>query len=211
MRGFLLGLANGTICLAYCAPVIVPYFLGEGQTVRRNYLELGQFLTGRLIGYLLFAILAWSLSLLLPEHNNYREMIFGASYILLAGVLVYYCFRKSKSLCAAEFLKGSLPKLLANNQLLLPLSLGFLTGLNLCPPFLLAFTSAVSGGSLWSSLVFFGTFFLGTSIFFVPIPILGVMKRTEVLQTIGKMAAGVIGCYYFYMGIIIILGGIQKL
>lgn len=213
MRGFLLGLANGTVCLAYCAPVIVPYFLGEGQTLRRNYLELGQFLAGRLLGYLLFAVLAWSLSLLVAGHNaaraRDREMIFGASYILLAGLLVYYCFRKTKSFCAAERFQGFLPGWFSNHRFLLPVTMGFLTGLNLCPPFLLAFTSAVSGGGLWSSLAFFSTFFLGTSLFFIPVPILGIVKRTAVLRTIGKMAAGVIGCYYLYQGILILTGGIQ--
>jgi len=210
MKGFLLGLANGTVCLAYCAPVIVPYLLGEGQTLYRNYLELGKFLVGRLLGYLLFAVLAWSLSLLVAGRSAYREMIFGASYILLAGLLIYYCFRKTKSFCAAEHFQGFLSGWFAANRFLLPLVMGFLTGLNLCPPFLLAFTSAVSGGSLWSSLAFFSAFFLGTSLFFIPVPILGIVKRTAVLRTIGKMAAGIIGCYYLYQGIIIFIGGIQK-
>jgi sulfite exporter TauE/SafE len=211
MKGFLLGLANGTVCLAYCAPVIVPYLLGEGQGIRRNYIELGLLLMGRLLGYLLFATLAWALGLLVTGHNVYREILFGISYILLAGLLIYYCFKKQKALCAGEYFKGSLPKLIAGKRPLLPLILGFLTGLNLCPPLLLAFTNAVSGGSLWSSLVFFGAFFLGTSVFFVPVPFLGLLKRTEVLRSIGKMAAGIIGGYYCYLGIIILIGGIQQL
>lgn len=59
LQGFLLGLANGSSCLAYCAPVFVPYLLAEGQSVRRNVLALLQFLTGRLAGYALFAAVAW--------------------------------------------------------------------------------------------------------------------------------------------------------
>lgn len=211
MRGFLLGLASGTVCLAYCAPVIVPYLLGEGQTIRRNYLELGQFLIGRLLGYLIFAVLAWALGLLIKEHEAFRETIFGASYIFLAGLLIYYCFRRPKNLCAAEYFKGFLPGFLANQRSFLPVVFGLLTGLNLCPPFLLAFTSAASGGSLWSSLAFFGAFFLGTSVFFVPIPFLGLLKRNEALRSVGKMAAGIIGSYYFCTGILILIGGIKKL
>jgi sulfite exporter TauE/SafE len=211
MRGFLLGLANGTVCLAYCAPVIVPYLLGEGQSVKRNYLELAQFLIGRLLGYLIFAVLAWLLGILVKEHQAFRETIFGASYILLSGLLIYYCFRKPKSLCAVEYCKGLMPVLISGRHYFLPLVLGFLTGLNLCPPFLLAFTNAVSVGSFWNSIAFFGAFFLGTSVFFVPVPILGLLKRNEVLRNIGKMAAGVIGIYYFCMGIFILIGGIKQL
>lgn len=58
MKGFLLGLANGTSCLTLCAPVLVPYLLNEGDNVRRSLVTLGKFLTGRLLGYLVFGLLA---------------------------------------------------------------------------------------------------------------------------------------------------------
>ncbi len=211
MKGFLLGLANGTVCLSYCAPVLVPYLLGQGQTVRRNYLDLARFLVGRLLGYLFFAILAWALGLLVDQNSIYRELLFGVSYCLLAGLLVYFCFRKSPNLCAAEYTKGILPGFVKRSSVLLPVVLGILTGLNLCPPFLLAFTTALSGGNLLASILFFSTFFLGTSIFFIPIPFMGLIKQKSVVQTIGKMAAGLIGVYYFGMGILILIGGVHKL
>lgn len=211
MKGFLLGLANGTVCLSYCAPVLVPYLLGQGQTVRRNYLDLGRFLLGRLSGYLIFAVLAWWLSLLIKDNSVYRELLFGGSYCLLAGLLIYYCFRKAPNLCAAEYAKGILPGFITRSVFLLPFALGLLTGLNLCPPLLLAFTSAASGGGLWSSLLFFAAFFVGTSVFFIPVPFMGLIKRKEALQTIGKMASGLIGVYYFCMGIVILIGGVHQL
>lgn len=211
MKGFLLGLANGTICLAYCTPVLIPFLLGEGQTIRRNYLELSQFLLGRLFGYIIFAILAWALNLLVLQQNGLRNLILGISYCFLAVLLIFYCFNKTKSFCAAEHVNQRLPRFLTNNHILFPISFGFLTGLNLCPPFLLAFTSAIAGGSLVNSLIFFSTFFLGTSLYFIPLPVLGLFNRREVLKTVGKFAAGIIGCYYFYLGILILGGGILKL
>ncbi len=211
MKGFLLGLANGTVCLSTCAPVLVPYLLGQGQTVRRNYLDLGRFLAGRLLGYLIFAVLAWWLSLLVEGNSVHRELLFGVSYCLLALLLVYYCFRKTPKLCAAESAKGIIPGFITRSSFLLPFTLGLLTGLNLCPPLLLAFTSAASGGGLWSSLLFFSAFFLGTSVFFIPIPFMGLIKGKEAVRIVGKMAAGLIGAYYFWMGILIIIGGVHQL
>jgi hypothetical protein len=207
MRGFLLGLANGTICLAYCAPVVIPYLLGEGRSIKGNYWLLGQFLIGRLFGYLIFAVFAWALGLFLAT-SKLRDLIFGLCYLILAGFLIYYCFKKSKGLCAAEYFKGLMGKRFAIHHFL-PIILGFLTGVNLCPPFLLAFTSAVSAISLLSALAFFSTFFLGTLVFFVPIPFLGFWKQNQVCQWIGKMAAGIIGVYYFIMGILILIGGMK--
>ena len=60
MQGFLLGLAVAPTCLAYCVPVVVPYLLGEGRERSAPVrLRHGQFLGGRLCGYLAFAVLAW--------------------------------------------------------------------------------------------------------------------------------------------------------
>lgn len=211
MKGFLLGLVNGTVCLASCAPVLAPYLLGQGQTVRRNYLDLGRFLAGRLIGYLFLAVLAWSLGLLVDQKSVYREIIFGGSYCFLAGLLIYYSLSKETGLCAMGIVKGGLPGFIKKSSLLLPFALGLFTGLNLCPPLLMAITGAASEGNLLESLFFFGAFFLGTSIFFLPIPFMGLLKRKEALQTIGKMAAGLIGVYYLGMGVLILVGGVRQL
>jgi hypothetical protein len=75
----------------------------------------------------------------------------------------------------------------------------------------MAITGAASEGNLLESLFFFGAFFLGTSIFFLPIPFMGLLKRKEALQTIGKMAAGLIGVYYLGMGVLILVGGVRQL
>ena len=53
MQGFFLGLANGTSCLALCAPVLIPFLLSEGNNVGQNLVTLLKFLGGRLGGYLL--------------------------------------------------------------------------------------------------------------------------------------------------------------
>jgi len=210
MRGFMLGLASGTVCLAYCSPVIVPYMLGEGQSIKSNYFGLAGFLMGRLAGYLVFAVIAWMIGLLITKHQAYLEIFLGLSYIILAVLLVYYCFGRLKNRCAVEHFKGIFSGFWASHRFFLPVSFGFFTGFNLCPPFLLAFTSATSGHTLGSALIFFSFFFLGTSVFFLPVPFIGIWKRNQVLTNVGKMAAGIIGSYYFLRGIMILIGGSSR-
>ena len=48
VNGLMLGLANGATCLAACAPMLVPLFLGESQRPRNNWGLLARFLGGRL-------------------------------------------------------------------------------------------------------------------------------------------------------------------
>jgi hypothetical protein len=90
---------------------------------------------------------------------------------------------------------------------LLPVAAGFATGLSFCPPFLLAFTGAAGEASLPATMLFFFSFFLGTSLLFVLAPLVGVFSRFPVLQIVGKMAAGLMGFYYLYSGVILLAGG----
>ncbi len=215
MHGFLLGLANGVTCLAYCAPVLIPLMLGEGQKTGQNWRMLGKFLGGRLAGYLLFGLLAWLLGRMILGAPAYRNLILGAAYVILAALLAAYGLSEARPMrpspvaCAGS-LKGA-RKFLRQWPALLPLGLGFLTGLNLCPPFLLAFTSAASAGSLGASLIFFLTFFAGTSLYFLPMAFVGLMSRVNALRTVGKLAAVLMALYYAYSGIIYLAGGIVQL
>jgi sulfite exporter TauE/SafE len=98
--GFILGLSNGVTCIATCAPVLIPYLLGEGKGIVRNYWVTRQFLFGRLLGYLLFAILAWTISSIVLQDASRRYVIIGIAYVLFSGLLISYgFFRKTDGLC----------------------------------------------------------------------------------------------------------------
>jgi hypothetical protein len=206
MQGLLLGLANGSLCITYCAPVLIPYMLGEGKTVRQNACVLGQFLAGRLVGCLCFALLAWVTSLIILHNMAYRNVIFGVVYIGLALLLFIYSVSKPRKICAVNSSKPFLEHVAAKWPTLLPVGLGLLTGLNICPPFLLIFTEAVNAESLMKSLFFFFMFFLGTSVYFLPIPLLGVLRSFPQVKTVGKMTAAIIALYYLYVGLTMIGG-----
>ena len=210
LDGFILGLSNGVACIATCAPVLIPYLLGEGKGIVRNYWVIGQFLFGRLLGYLLFAFLAWTVSSAILQEASQRNMIIGVAYILFSGLLIFYgFFKKTNATCEAACNKNKYQRLLAIWPALLPAAAGFATGLSFCPPFLLAFTGAAEQTSLMMSLLFFFSFFLGTSMLFVLAPFVGVFSRFSVLQIVGKMAAGIMGLYYLYSGSIMLIGGLK--
>ena len=205
LDAFILGLSNGVACIATCAPVLIPYLLGEGKGIIRNYWVTGQFLFGRLIGYLLFAVLAWSVSRTILQEGNSRNIIIGFAYIVFSALLIFYgFFKKKNSSCHAACNTSRYQRLLSACPALLPFAAGFATGLNFCPPFLLAFTGAADQTSLCMSLLFFFYFFLGTSVLFVFAPFIGAFKKFSVLQIVGKMAAGIMGLYYLYSGIIML-------
>ena len=209
MQGLILGLANGTVCLAYCAPVLVPYLLAGAGGVRQNSFILLQFLGGRLGGYLAFGALAWMAGELVGGVTPFRPLIFGAAYVGLALLLALHALSPLRAACAASApgIRGWMrrwPRLVAAG-------LGFLTGLNLCPPFLLAVTDAASTGSLAQSLAFFFAFFLGTSVYFLPVPFIGHFNYAVSLRTIGRFAAALMALFYLYSGAILLAGGASQL
>lgn len=214
ISGFFLGVANGITCLATCAAVLVPLFLGEGQRLKENSLLLGKFLAGRLAGYLLFGVLAWAANWVILHEPAARSVIFGATYFLLAGMMLAYGAGKLHLTCAVT--PRDLRARFGGYAWLrpwLPAVFGLLTGLNLCPPFLLAFTNAALNGTLIGSLAFFAAFFLGTSIYLLPVPLVGAFRSSpqtgQALQTIGKMAAVLMSLYYVYSGILLLIEGVS--
>jgi sulfite exporter TauE/SafE len=213
MTGFLLGLANGTSCIALCAPVLVPYLAAEGEGAPRAAILLGRFMLGRLIGYLLFGMAAGALGSLVLA-GSARGLLFGVIYLGLAGMLLVYGFSSATrpaAACVAGNPRGPARRMAARWPQFLPLLLGLLTGLNLCPPFALALAAATETGSVARSLWFFFTFFVGTSVFFLPLPGLGGLRRFAKLRLIARLAAGVVGTYYLYRGVVLMIGGLVTL
>lgn len=207
MEGFLLGLSMGFVCMGYCGPILIPYMLGEGKTVGRNFIDVGLFLAGRLVGYVVFGVLAWVVGITFTPP---RMPLLGLGYIVLSGLLLFYTFSRVRS-CSCEPLTrqaGSNFKLRTRWPFLVPVLGGLVTGLSLCHPFLLAFLAAANKRSLTASVFFFLMFFSGTSVFFLLLPLTGCLRRVQALKIVGRLAVGIVGVLYMYRGVILMIGGL---
>jgi hypothetical protein len=120
----------------------------------------------------------------------------------LALLLIVYGFVGWPHACGAAAAEGTIRRLRLGNFLPLPVALGLVTGVNICPPFLMAPGSAVQLPGLWQSLLFFTAFFTGTSIYLAPLPLVGLAGRRQIVKTIGRLAAGVVGLVYLYYGVV---------
>jgi sulfite exporter TauE/SafE len=180
--------------------------MAEGKCIRKNVPLLVRFLVGRLFGYLIFGVLAWVAGSQFDQQSYCFNVFIGASTLTLALLLLAYGFGLGPKSCAHATTSGLLSKLGSRYPTWLPLFLGLFTGLNLCPPFLLAFTEALKTGSLLGSLFFFAMFFIGTSLFFIPFSFLGLINKRVSIQNIGKSATAIIGLYYTFTGLLTLFG-----
>lgn len=206
MHGLILGLSNGTACLSTCAPVMLPYLLHGGKSVKQNYMCLLRFLFGRLAGYICASIVAWLLGRAFLHDIAVRSWTLAISYILLSATLVLYSLKQRKHKCSFLCMDRLLLGFVNRQSVFYPVLLGFLTGVNICPPFLIAIAEAASASGILESILFFAMFFIGTSVFFLPLPFLGLLRKSEALKTIGLLTLFIIALYYLLRGLII-LGG----
>jgi sulfite exporter TauE/SafE len=216
MTGFLLGLANGASCLAFCAPVLLPFVVAEGRGLGPSATLLARFLAGRFAGYVVFGLVAGLAGHLVHTGPGASDLLFGLTYCALAVLLLAYGLRGSAEgtrqagPCAAAGTAARARRLAGGHTALLPVALGLLTGLNLCPPFALALVGAAGQGSVAASVWFFVTFFLGTSVFFLPLPGLGPLSRVNAMREVARLAAAVMGAFYLYRGLVLSYGGFVR-
>jgi len=198
-----LGFGSGPVCLASCGPVLLPWLGAEPRDLRTTSRWLGIFLGGRLGGYLSFAVAAWAAGWAIPL--NARTLVFGLANFGLAALLgISACFPSRPCLREREVSQARLYQIGRVERFRPPTAatLGFLTGLNLCPPFVTAGVRAAATHSLTGALVFFALFFVGTSVWFVPALAVSRLRRSSLVPTVARITMAVLAIYYAYLGIV---------
>ena len=189
-EGFLLGLSLGVYCFTACIPVILPYILAAGdKNFIKNLVILGEFVLGRLVAYLIFAFVV----IFISRHYLKSPPPWMMSVLLtFCGLLMlsYFVVPKMRKIKFCRVFKPPFK---------IPILLGFVMGINACPPFIAAFARLLSIGSYVGGFLFFGGFFLSSSLFLLP-SLLATPFLGERLKIIGKMTLMLIGAWYVFMG-----------
>ena len=203
IESFILGLSTGSACLLTCGMVIFPYILSDGSGVRKIAGDLSVFLLSRLFIYSLLAAISWYFGKALFSNHIVRSIVPGILYIVFAGMLIWYAVDKTRQRdCPAKFITE------VNNRRLIPLMLGVVNSIGFCPALFLVLTKGASESSLVKSLMAFLAFFAGSSLWFLPLPLTGKIKRRKILETIGILATGLAGIIFIIKGITTLIGGI---
>jgi len=202
-----LGLASGPACVASCGPVVIPSLLAERAGLRVNLQYLSSFLVTRLLGYLVFAAVAWEIGELMILPASSHAWILALTHVLLGLVLLRYTYSVGRTCSHAS----SGPRLVtigapAGHQVSGAAVLGFLTGVSFCPPFVAAGMRAAEAANILGALVFFAVFFLGTTVWFIPLTGMSWIKRNEAVNIVARMAMALIAVYYLCLGLTSLIG-----
>lgn len=194
IEGSTLGLATGHICLATCGPVYAPFLVQKERTLKRQFLTVLEISLGRFIMYLLVGAAAGAFGRQIAGIQ--REYFSFTAYILFSLYLVISALRSHQ--CEGGCAVGKW-----NRFAEWPFLLGILTGINICPSFLLAFSRSFTVSGPFAGMLFFAAFFAGTSIFLVPLSFVGLLGYKRHFRTVARVAAvGVAAWFISNAGVI---------
>ena len=186
-RAFLLGLATAPFCAAACAPVFLPVVLSrEKARFSAQAAALGEFLLGRLVAYgAVGLVVGWVGSAVGAKMPPW--VMPAATGLLGAALLLYAVSETTQESAFCRTVKRW------GRGGTFPLLLGFLTGANICPPFVTAMTDALRAGGALNGLAYFIAFFFATSLVSLPLLVLALGSFLPVVQSLGRVACGVVG------------------
>jgi Cytochrome C biogenesis protein transmembrane region len=200
---FILGLSSGSACLATCGMVMFPYLMAGEAGVKKIVADLSLFLLTRFVIYFMLATAAWYFGQAFFNNPVVRNIIPGILYIVFAIMLVWYSVDKNRNpVCPAKIIKT------VNDRRLVPVLLGVVNSLGFCPALFLILTKSAVQVTLGRSYIAFLAFFLGSSIWFLPLPLAGKIRKKEVLKNIGILATGLAGVIFMIKGLTNLIGGI---
>ena len=185
ITGYLAGLSVGVYCLGLCLPVFLPILLSKKRDVKKSFWLVAEFSLGRLLGYLFFGLIFGWLGQTIK--SNLIHQIVGLANLWLGISMVLY----SLGAINQKFCPGKV-----FNYLKWTFLVGFLTGVNICPPFLASLTYVFNLRDAFLSLIYFFAFFLGTSTYIVPAAIFGFFSKFPWLQKLGQISGFLVGFYF---------------
>jgi sulfite exporter TauE/SafE len=189
-QGFWLGLGTGPYCFMACAPFLVPFLCAEGRPALADNLKtLARFLAGRFLAYLIFGAAAGALGAAVsgsvPPWLPAAALAMSALLMILCGAVQNFP-RMSWCLAAGAWVTPQG----------VPFAMGFLTGINVCPPFLTGMVVVMALGSARGGAAFFAAFFGATSLYLLPV--LGVWPwlSHQRARSVGRWALLLAGAWY---------------
>jgi hypothetical protein len=177
--------------------------MARSAGVKRIAADLSVFMLTRLVIYFLLATLTWLFGQVVFTKPLMRNVIPGILYIVFAVMLVWYSIgRNRKTECPAKIITT------VNNKKLVPIFLGVVNSLGFCPALLIILTKGASQSTMVQSYMAFLAFFIGSSLWFLPLPLAGKIRKKQVIETIGILATGLAGTIFIIKGITVLIGGL---
>lgn len=188
-QGFLLGLSLGAGCLATCAWIYGPVLASKRNDWKQGLLSVILLSAGRFLSYAVFGLAAGWLGHAVSDMPWLKHLLLILSYFLLSLYLLATVFLRFQGL------RTECPPQRYERYAGHPFVLGILTGINICPPFLLAIARSFETGPL-NGLLLFSGFFLSTTIYLLPLAALSLLSHRRWFRLVGVSASALVAVWF---------------
>lgn len=173
----------------------MPYLIVEArQKVSENARKISLFMLGRFIAYIGFAVMMGSIG---ERYQKIFTARFSHASLAIASLLML-AYALTHNFADARLCKPFLQRFRAMRM---PFFLGLFTGLNPCLPFLVGVTRLWTLHDITRGVVLFAAFFLGTSVYMIPLIFVSYLNRMERVKHIGLMVAMLSSVWFLFVGI----------
>lgn len=190
-EGVVLGATLLPACIMTCGPIYIPFVLTRAEKgLKSGAILVLKLVIARFVAYIGVGMLSGVAGGEIPEKT--REIIVHIAFVVLSGLLFYNSIRP-------PILTGC-PRKFFGKTITSPYLLGFLTGLNLCPPFLIALTEAARSGGILSGAILFLGLGISSSFFFLPFSFLNILKKSKIIPIFAQGLGILVSLYFFVIG-----------
>ena len=189
LQALLAGLSLGIFCLSYCFPFLATFIASKPRGLKENSALILRFIFGRLLGYMLFGAIFGFLGE--KFQSPLLTIITDLSLILISVILILYLcgLVKQKEQCLARQYQN-------RNAVVM----GFLMGINFCPPFLLSIPYVFSLHSTFLGVLYFLIFFVASSIYFLPMIFVGMLAKIKEFQMVARISGFICASIFIIYG-----------
>jgi hypothetical protein len=128
--------------------------------------------------------------------SEWIRLAAGICLVLLSVLLILYMIgvlRGEGIPCGRSLIKSQSP-----------FWMGFLMGVNVCPPFVMSFVYVFTLQSVWKGMVYFLVFFLVTTIYVLPFGFLGTLARMREFQITARISGFIVAIIFIVYGIYLV-------
>lgn len=176
--------------MSYCFPFLAPFMTAEKRDTKKNIVLILCFTFGRFLGYMIFGFLFGYLGEKLQSST--LTLLADISLILISILLILHItglYKQKETPCLAQ-------KFQNHNAI----SMGFLMGINICPPFLLSLSYVFSLHNTIQGILYFLIFFISSSIYFLPLIFVGMLAKIKEFQTVARLSGIICGIIFIIYG-----------
>ncbi|MDD2708261.1 MAG: sulfite exporter TauE/SafE family protein [Verrucomicrobiae bacterium] len=189
-KPLVLGLSSGLYCLGACVPFLAPCLVAEEREMRGRLFLFGQFLSGRLAGYVMLGMFCgWLGGMAGAGMLKWAAPVSQVALSLLMLAEMGKGMRKTEK-CPekSRFRSG-------------PFWMGLAMGINVCPPLWMALVHVMTLQSMAKGGLALLVFFGASSIFLPPVLWLGNLARHREFRLAARVAGIAVALVFLVYGL----------